>query len=287
MFRDGVRVADGEVRSRRARTLLKFLAVERASLVPIDRIAEVLWAGAPPAEPGGNVATLVSRLRRTLGTEVIRGGRSGYQLGGAPGVVVDLDSAARLTGRAEQELAMTPALARVAAERAVGLLSPGTALAEEPYAAWAEPARGELSGLLRRARHVAARALLATGDAHVAARVAGDAMAEDQFDEAAHRLFMSACAAGGERARALEAYAGLSRRLAEELGTDPAPDTYELYLAILRQQRPGDPAGGMATWPGRVRVAKSAALQGVTVSGQLAQRQHRRGWPAATGSLPS
>jgi DNA-binding SARP family transcriptional activator len=240
VVRDGVRLADGEVRSRKARMLLKLLAVERTRLVSVDRIAEVLWPGDPPAEPVRSVATLVSRLRRALGREVIRGGRQGYRLGGAPGIVVDLDVAGRLTSRAEQQLAMAPALARAAAERAVELLSPGTALADEPFAAWAEPARQELCGLLRRARHAAAGAALATGDAHLAARVAEDAMADDPFDEAAHRLFMSACAAGGERAKALAAYARLSGRLAEELGSDPAPDTHELHLAILRQQHSGD-----------------------------------------------
>jgi DNA-binding SARP family transcriptional activator len=107
-------------------------------------------------------------------------------------------------------------------------LSPGTALAEEPDAAWAEPARGELRGLLRRARHALAEAAQATGDADLAARVAADAIADDPFDEGAHRLFMSACAAAGERAKALESYARLSSRLAEELGTDPAPETHDV-----------------------------------------------------------
>jgi DNA-binding SARP family transcriptional activator len=194
----------------------------------------------PPADLAGSVATLVSRLRKALGSAVICGGHPGYQLGGAPGIVVDLDEAARLTSRAERELGMTPALARTAAERAVGLLSPGTALAEEPYAAWAEPARDELRGLLRRARYALAGALLATGDARSAARAAGDAMADDPFDECAHRLYMSACAAAGEQAKALEAYALLSSRLAEELGADPALDTRELHLAILRDQHSGD-----------------------------------------------
>jgi DNA-binding SARP family transcriptional activator/tetratricopeptide (TPR) repeat protein len=241
VVRDGVPLPDGELGSRKARTLLKLLAVERVRLVSVDRIAEVLWAGHPPKEPAQHVATLVSRLRRVLGSDAIRGGRQGYQLAGGPGVVVDLDEAARLTGHAERELAVAPALACTSAGRAVELMPPGPALAEEPDAAWAEPARQELRGLLRRARHALAGAAQATGDADLAARVAGDAMADDPFDEGAHRLFMSACAAGGERARALEAYARLSRRLAEELGTDPAPDTHELYLAILRQQRPGDP----------------------------------------------
>jgi DNA-binding SARP family transcriptional activator len=198
--RYGVPLPDGELGSRKARTLLKLLAVERTRFVSIDRIAEVLWVGDPPAELMANVATLVSRLRRALGPDVIRGGRQGYQLGD-PGIVVDLDEAARLTSRAERELELTPALARAAAEHAVELLAAGTALAEEPYAAWAEPARDELRGLLRRARHALARALLVTGDVHLAARVAGDAMADDPFDEGAHRLCMSACAAAGERAK--------------------------------------------------------------------------------------
>jgi DNA-binding SARP family transcriptional activator/tetratricopeptide (TPR) repeat protein len=241
VVRDGVPLPDGELGSRKARTLLKLLAVERPRLVPVDRIAEVLWTGNPPKEPTQHVATLVSRLRRVLGSDAIHGGRQGYQLASGPGVVIDLDEAVQLTGHAERELARAPALACSAARRAVELLSPGVALAEEPYAAWAEPARQELRGLLRRARHAMAGAAQATGDADLAARVAGDAMADDPFDEGAHRLFMSACAAGGERAKALEAYARLSNRLAEELGTDPAPDTHELYLAILRQQRPGDP----------------------------------------------
>jgi DNA-binding SARP family transcriptional activator len=242
VVRDGAPLSDGELGSRKARTLLKLLAVERIRLVSVDRIAEVLWAGHPPKESAQHVATLVSRLRRALGSDAIRGGRQGYQLAGGPGVVVDLDEAARLTGHAERELTVAPALACTSAGRAVELLSPGTALAEEPDAAWAEPARQEVGGLLRRARHALAGAAQATGDADLAARVAGDAMADDPFDEGAHRLFMSACAAGGERAKALEAYARLSSRLAEELRTDPAPDTHELYLAILRQQRPGDPS---------------------------------------------
>jgi len=29
--------------------------------VSVDRVAEVLWAGGPPAEPAQHVATLVSR----------------------------------------------------------------------------------------------------------------------------------------------------------------------------------------------------------------------------------
>jgi DNA-binding SARP family transcriptional activator/tetratricopeptide (TPR) repeat protein len=295
VVRDGVQLPDGELGSRKARTLLKLLAVERARLVSVDRIAEVLWAGDPPKEPAQHVATLVSRLRRVLGSDAIHGGRQGYQLADAPGVVVDLDEAARLTSHAERELAAAPALACTSAGRAVELMSTGTALAEEPDAAWAEPATQELRELLRRARHALARAAQATGDADLAARVAADAMADDPFDEGAHRLFMSACAAGGERAKALETYARLRNRLAEELGTDPAPDTHELYLAILRQARPGDPGqpDGSPAQPARqTRTGQPAHAPGSTAASRELVGRDRElselttAWRKAAGGEP-
>jgi len=71
VVRDGTELTDGEIGSRKSRTLLKLLAVERPGLVPVDRIVEVLWPNERPAAPGQNVATLVSRLRAVLGADVI------------------------------------------------------------------------------------------------------------------------------------------------------------------------------------------------------------------------
>ena len=156
----------GEVGSRKARTLLKLLAVERRGLLSADRIADVVWAAADalPADPGQAVATLVSRLRAVLGPGVIRGGRDGYRLAGEPEVSVDLDAAARYCEHAELRLPAVAAAALAAAGHAAELLAAGTALADEPYAAWADPARAELRALLRRARLTAAQAALAAGD---------------------------------------------------------------------------------------------------------------------------
>jgi DNA-binding SARP family transcriptional activator/tetratricopeptide (TPR) repeat protein len=248
VVRDGAELADGQIGSRKSRTLLKLLAVERPALVPVDRIVEVLWDARPPAGAEQNVATLVSRLRAALGAGVIQGGRQGYRLAVGPGVGVDLDAAARYCDHAERTVRTAAAVALAAAERALGVLSAGTALADEPYATWADPAREELSRLLRRGRLIAAQAALGTGDAPTAARYAEAAMAADPLDETAHRWYMSAAAAAGEQAKALAAYAALSERLAEQLGTDPSPQTRELHLAILREQ-PADPAGGGGRGP--------------------------------------
>jgi DNA-binding SARP family transcriptional activator len=245
VIRNGTELTDGEIGSRKSRTLLKLLAVERPALVTVDRITDVLWPGGPPAAPGQNVATLVSRLRAALGADLIHGGRSGYRLAIGPGITVDLDAAAGFCGQAESKLATAPAVALAAAERAVELLAAGTALADEPYAAWVNPARDEVRELLRRLRLVAAEAALATGDPGLAAGYAAAAMAADPLDEAAHRWYMSASAAAGEQAKALAAYALLRQRLSDELGADPALPTRELHLAILREQNRG-PAGPVA-----------------------------------------
>jgi DNA-binding SARP family transcriptional activator len=246
VVRDGRQLADREIGSRKSRTLLKLLAVERPALVPVDRIIDVLWSAHPPAAAEQNVASLVSRLRGVLGPGVIPGGRHGYRLADGSRVSVDLDAAASYCDQAERKLASAAAVALGAAERAIGLLSAGTALADEPYSSWAEPARDELRELLRRARLAAAQAALAVGDPDLAARHARAAMTADALDEAAHRWYMSAAVAAGEPARALAAYAVLRERLAEELGADPAPQTQQLYLAILRDQPAGglDPGGG-------------------------------------------
>jgi Bacterial transcriptional activator domain/AAA ATPase domain len=90
--------------------------------------------------------------------------------------------------------------------------------------------------LLRRARLAAAEAALATGSPQLAAVYAEAAIAADPLDEAAHRWYMSASVAAGEQAKALAAYEALRQRLGRELGADPAPQTRELHLAILREQ---------------------------------------------------
>ena len=259
VVRDGTQLIDGEIGSRKSRTLLKLLAVERPGLVTVDRIVEVLWPDERPAAPEQNVATMVSRLRAVLGAELIQGGRAGYRLAAGPGVVVDLDVAAGFCEQAEGKLGTAAAVALAAAERAHELLAAGTAIGEEHYADWADPAREQVRELLRRVRLAAAEASLATGDPRRAAGYAEAAIAADPLDEAAHRWYMSASAAAGEQARALAAYEALRQRLGRELGADPAPQTRELHLAILREQDGGlkrdEPAGQhledrSPVWPG-------------------------------------
>ena len=291
VVRDGTELAEGEIGSRKSRTLLKLLAVERPGLVPVDRIVDVLWPNERPTSPEQNVATLVSRLRAVLGADLIQGGRTGYRLADGPGIVVDLDRAARLCDQAEGKLATAAALALAAAERAHELLSAGTAIGDEPYADWADPAREQVRELLRRVRLTAAEAALAIGDPRLAAGYAEAAMAADPLDEAAHRWYMSASVAAGEQAKALGAYEALRQRLGRELGADPAPQTRELHLAILRDQDDGlairRSDGPLADAVRRVQAPGGTAPSGSVLPGRDGEMGVlREAWSTAAGGQP-
>ncbi|HEY8730260.1 MAG TPA: winged helix-turn-helix domain-containing protein, partial [Acidothermaceae bacterium] len=180
VMRGTARVDLGDLGSRKARTLLKLLAVERGHLVPTDRIIDVLWPDGPPTQANENVATLISRLRKTVGANALHGGRGGYRLGEPPFVVVDLDDGAGLVTEAERRLAGGElALAAAAATSALDLLSGGRVLDDEPYAAWSEQAEAARAVLVRRARHVAAQASLARDDPASALAFGSAAVTDD------------------------------------------------------------------------------------------------------------
>ena len=94
-------------------------------------------------------------------------------------------------------------------------------------------------------------------------------------------------------AKSLAAYAALRTRLAEELGADPAPQTQELHLAILREQHadlPGRPPGR----PGRPGQAparpgtRAPANRGPALAGRDAETAALYGsWSRAAAADPS
>ncbi len=76
---------------RQLRVLLTLLALNAGRVVPAATMTEQLWPGAPPANPGNALQTLVSRLRAELRQagigDVIESHPSGYRLAVAPGAV--------------------------------------------------------------------------------------------------------------------------------------------------------------------------------------------------------
>src|ERR1700744_225301 len=74
---------------RQLRVLVTLLALNAGRVVPATAMAEQIWPGAPPGNPGNALQTLISRLRSELrragADDVIESHPSGYRLAPPPG----------------------------------------------------------------------------------------------------------------------------------------------------------------------------------------------------------
>jgi DNA-binding SARP family transcriptional activator len=236
--------------SRKGRLALCALALAGGQAVPADVLADTLWGDAPPARPDDQLAVLVSRLRSVLGRERIQHHDHGYLL------VCDwLDASelAALTEEMERRRAAGNVLGAAAAARVALSLLRGYGLPAVP-GEWAQLKLAELDRLAGQARRTAATVLLEAGHWMAAADAAAAAVEHDGYDEAALRVLLRAYVSGGRAAAALAAYAQARKRLADDLGADPSPETVALYTAILRGELPSLPlaaARGAAGLVGR------------------------------------
>jgi DNA-binding SARP family transcriptional activator len=241
---DGVEPA--ALGSRKARQALHLLGLADGHCVPVDVLIDALWGDTPPARPDDQVAVLMSRLRSVLGKDRIEHRDNGYLLRCD---WLDAAELAALIDEVERRRDGGNVVGAAAAARAaLGLVrGPGPAA---PIGEWGEIRRSELDRLIGRARQAAAGALLEAGDWVSAADAAATAIDHDPYDEAALRVLLRAYVMGGQVAAALAVYASARERLAEDLGTDPSPETAAVYTAILRGElalpRPAPVGDGLA-----------------------------------------
>jgi len=227
---DGVEVA--RLGSRKGRRLVSRLALEHGRPVAADSLADVLWPGDElPSNPHDQLSVLVSRARAVLGNDRVPRMTGGYAL-----LVdwLDVEAMIAMTTRARRCLALGKiGPARAAADAALAL-DRGRLLPEEGDAAWLATERAITSLSVSAARMVAADVMLAGGDPWSAARIAGRALSEEAFDEAALRALMRALVACGRPARALNAYADFAKQLRAELGVEPSAASQAAYASLVR-----------------------------------------------------
>lgn len=229
------------------RKAFAYLAIERHRPIPRDELAEVLWGeGLPPTWTAG-LRGVVSRLRATLagvgltGPDILRSHAGCYQLQLPADVVIDTEHVEALLASALKAVVDAPQRAQEGAAEAANMASrqflPGAG------GEWVERQQASLAAVRVRALEVLAEAASAAGDAGTAVAAAEQAIALAPLRESAHQLLMAALAGAGNRAAALRAYEDCRRLLVEELGVDPAPDTYDLYVRLLRDA----PSGAVGT----------------------------------------
>jgi DNA-binding SARP family transcriptional activator len=235
--------------SRKARLALHLLALADGTVVPSGVLTDALWGDAPPARPDEQLAVLLSRLRSVLGRDRIEHRDGGYLLR------CDWLDAAELAGLTDEVARRREGgnVTGAAAAGRVALALTGRGGPGHVSGDWAQLRLAALERLVGRCRLVSASALLDAGDWLAAAHAASAAVERDPYDEAALRVLLRAQVLGGRVAAALAAYAAARERLADELGTDPSPETAALYTQILR---------GEVTGPAPVPAAASPGLVG-------------------------
>ena len=137
-----------ELGGARPRALLALLALQRGTVVSSDRIVEDLWGDASPATARHMVAVYVSRLRKTLGDDIVLTRRPGYLLQVGP-EQVDATRFERLLAEGREALATGDpgsAAARIGEALALwrGPALAGCVASPDMYGTWTR--QGELNG---------------------------------------------------------------------------------------------------------------------------------------------
>ncbi|GAQ50449.1 regulatory protein AfsR [Streptomyces acidiscabies] len=255
-----LRRADGtavDLGPAKQRTVLAALLVDAGRWVPVGTLIDRVWGQDPPAQVRPSLYAYIARIRRLLaGTDSdaarLRRGTGGYLLD----VPLDRVDVHRFRHLAEQARRAD----RADAERIVLLCEALGLWRGEPLAGlpgeWAQRVRH--SWRQHRIEAVVARtdAELALGQyAEVIGAMTG-LLAEHPLVEPFAVALMRALHAAGRSPEALAVYAGLRKRLAEELGADPGAEAQQVHQAILR----GEPAQPATRAAGRPTQALPAQL---------------------------
>lgn len=262
-------VATGAWRLRKARSILKLLALTPGHRLHRDQVYELLWPDRDPAAAANNLHQVLHAVRRALATAGTPGDVVALRddlvvLGPDGGVHVDLDALEGAARRAETSGA-------TADYRAALALAEPDLLPEDAFEPWTEGTRSAIGVRRSTLRLGLAGALEQAGRTVEAIEVLNALIAEDPLNEPGHRALMGALASVGRRREALEAYERLRDVLRGDAGSDPDPQTRELYRTLLAGSVEESPAPAalprhnlpaqMTTFIGRDReVAEVEAL---------------------------
>jgi DNA-binding SARP family transcriptional activator len=217
------------------RATLAILLLNANRVVSVDRLADELYAGAPPLTALKQVQRQVSELRKALGSSSVIETRSpGYVIPLAP-EQFDLSVFERLTADA------TTAQAAGDPSRAAGLLTQaldlwrGAPLADLTYESFAQAPIERLDEIRLAALEQRIDADLADGRHGELVAELEELVAENRVRERLRAQLMLALYRSGRQAEALAAYRQARETLQHGFGLEPSPALRELERRILAQ----------------------------------------------------
>jgi predicted ATPase/DNA-binding SARP family transcriptional activator len=225
-------VAADAWRLRKAKTLVKLLALAHGHRLHREALMAVLWPDRDGVSAANNLHQALYVARRVLAgaSSALCCLRDDVVLL-SEGVMPWLDTEAFDAACRRARQTRDPQDYRAAAE-----LYRGDLLPEDRFEDWAEGPREAL-----RERHLGllveyAEVLSGRGEHAQVVDIVGAVTAADPFHEGAYRTLMRALAASGRRYEALAAFDRLREALAEEYAADPEPATRRLYRELLTAQ---------------------------------------------------
>ncbi|HSO97964.1 MAG TPA: BTAD domain-containing putative transcriptional regulator, partial [Solirubrobacteraceae bacterium] len=234
----GFRVAAGEIsadeaawRLRKARGLVKLLALTAEHRLHREEVIEALWPDREPAAASNNLRQALFIARRALDS---CGDDGAARISLVHNTLTLADEGLRIDvevfERAATEAERSPSIDR---HRAAIDLYGGDLLPEDRFDAWATVRREAL-----RDRHLTLLVDLAhmyeeAGDRAAAIAAVQKALLNDPLHERAHRELMAIYALGGRRQRALAQFHLLRESLRREFEDEPEAETRRLYQKIL------------------------------------------------------
>ena len=228
-----VRLDDGLVvrpTSQQQRRLLAVLIVEAGRSVSADRLVDAIWGDDLPSDSAGALRTQISRLRRALGrasADVATEDR-GYRLAVA-GEDVDATRFERLVAEAGDA---TDAEAVALLDAALAMWR-GPALEDVADRELVQPVAVRLDELRLQAEERRAELLCDLGRPQDAVVSLRELIARHPERERTRGLLMKALYRTGRHTDALALYEQWRRRLADDLGLEPAPELQHLEFEIL------------------------------------------------------
>lgn len=232
------------------RSLLAYLLLQDGTPVTTAQLVDALWDAAAPPAAVGMVRSYVSRLRRTLGPEVLASVAGGYAVRAGS---VDLTEFRRLLAVARR----SDGDAAATALRSALALWHGTPLAGVT-ADFAEFERVRLAELRLTALEDLAAADIGAGRPAEAAADLAELVAEEPLRERPRELLMLALYRSGRQADALAVFADVQHRLSDELGLYPGPDLRAMQQRILTADPALDAPAAPAAPPAEPQLTPSS-----------------------------
>jgi DNA-binding SARP family transcriptional activator/pimeloyl-ACP methyl ester carboxylesterase len=211
-------------RHRKAKALLKLLALQPNRAAHREAVIEALWPDSNPGTGANNLHQTLFRIRRKVGDQTIVALR-GDMVALSPDLWIDVEAfrAACIDPQAQADVARC--------ERALSIYG-GPLLPEDTYEDWTADPRDQLAALYRALLLHVAGLQASAGDFAGAERRLRDAIASDHLDEEANSRLMRLLDAAGELRRALAQYRSFQSALREELGVEPSEATTALAEKI-------------------------------------------------------